>query len=693
MALDPRYFVTISLEEYFPSNNTGNPSANGSLWFYQDINRTNPKTVYELTGSPPNYTYTALPNPVNLSAVGTPVDNSGNNISIYYYPYDANGNLDLYYIVTKDSNGTVQFTRQAWPNLTGATNPATADSDISNELSNPQFVEVDFNLSNPMTISIAGSGTTTSSIAPNWDLVTTTTGASNITVQRNAVAGSSAYPFNPPYTLTITPGLNVSQIFLRQRLLNNPDVFSPQTAGTTNGFVSASILLAPSSSILSIQYQANGQTAQTILTANNTSGIYTQYNATVQLAPATNPSTGDTGYVDFLVNLPTVGATTFSNLQLVGLNSDIPTVLFDQTTANRQRDQLFNHYEPLLNEKQIPSYLIGWNFPQNPTQFLGPTVAASSAGANTSAYVWDQTILFQSVNSGAAVSQASSGALRVTATNATQFALVQYLSQADARAILNRSMSVNVAALTPQTNGIVGTVGLYYTTGSLPSTGSNNSIVATLNSTGGVATFHGTWLAVPRSGLGPAQFTAGSSSTTNFNDYGLHGWDMQGIAACNTATFFAIVVGFGTLNLAGTIDIGSISLVPGSIPCRPGIQSDSAVLKDCEGYYLKSFNQGVIPAQAATLGNGETYAPDISNNLQAYVYFHTKMNSVPAITIYNPVSSNAQAYNVTAAGDVGGTATVANSIGESGYGIVWTSGATTGQIVAWNWTADSRLGL
>ncbi len=705
MALDPRYFVSIDLEEYLVNNNTGNALANGSIWFYQDINRTNPKPVYELTGAPPNYTYTALPNPLPLSAVGTPVDNSGNNISIYYFPYDALGDIDLYYIVVKDSFGTVQFTRQAWPNVTSATNPEGSGSELSNALTNPQFVEVNFNLSNPMTIPIAGSGTTVSSIAPGWDLVTVTTGASNIIVQRNAITGSSAYPNNPPYTLTITAGFNVSQIYLRQRLLNNPDIFSPQTAGTQDGYVSASILLAPLSSVLSIQYQPNGQTAQTILTANNTSGLYSEYNATVQLLPATNSSNGDTGYVDFLVNLPTLGATTLSNLQLVGLNSNIPSVNFDQITANRQRDQLFNYYEPLLNSRRIPSYLIGWNFSQNPAQFLSSTIAASSAGANTSAYKWDQTIVFQSANSGAAISRSASGngAIRITATNATQFALVQYLSQADARAILNQPMSVNVAALTPQTNGIVGTVGLYYTTdGSLPSTAANNSLVATLNSTGGIATFHGNWTAVPRSGLGPPQFTVGSSSTTNFNDYGLNGWDMQGIAACNTATFFAIVVGFATLNVSGTIDIASISLVPGNIPCRPGVKSDNAVISDCCYFYRKSFEPGTIPADATGFNTGEYRWPATAASTSAdgeqgtSIPFGDGMISVPAITLYNPAPSGGtagQGYNQTASQNL--TSTTATIISSKSMTIIATGSAGTGigNALVVHYVADARLGL
>ncbi len=695
MSLNPMYFVSIDLEEYLVDNDSGAPLSNGYIQFWKDDDRTVPKPVYELTGAPPNYTYTQLPNPVILSAVGTPVDSSGNSVNLYYFPYDVDGNIELYFIQVYDSNGTLQFSRQAWPNITSSTNPAEADADISNELSNPQFVEINFALSNPMTITIAGSGTTVSSIAPKWDLVTTTIGAATVIVTRNAVTGTSAYPSNPPYTLTVVGGSNISAIVLRQRLYNNPDIFAPAVGGA-NGYISASMLLAPNSSA-SMQYQPNGQVAQTLLSANNVSGLYEQFNATVQLSAANNSNNGDTGYVDILVNLSASGTTTLSNLQIIGLESDVASVGFDQTAANRQRDQLFNYYEAPLVAKQIPSYLIGWNFPQNPAQFLGPTIAASSAGVNTSAYKWDQTILFQSVNSGAAVSRAASGALRVTATNATQFALVQYLSQSDARAILNQPMSVNIAALTPQVGGIVGTVGLYYTTdGSLPSTASNNSIIATISPTGAPSTFHGNWTAVPRSGLGPAQFTVGSSSTTNFNDYGLNGWDMAGIAACNTATFFAIVVGFATLNLAGTIDIGSISLVPGSIPYRPGVQSDGEVLADCQSYYQKSFDIATVPAQNIGLGTGEYYGGGTDNPGGIYymikVLFPVTMRIAPAVTIYDPAVADAFIYNLTVGSAFGNSAAL--NISQNQCVLTTTGGAGSElHTVAAHWTADARLGL
>ena len=87
MALDPQYIVGINLGEVFIDRDTGEPLANGTIEFWTDNDRMIAKDVYQLTGDHPNYSYTALPNPITLSAVGTIVNSSDDNVAIYYNPY------------------------------------------------------------------------------------------------------------------------------------------------------------------------------------------------------------------------------------------------------------------------------------------------------------------------------------------------------------------------------------------------------------------------------------------------------------------------------------------------------------------------------------------------------------------------------------------------------------------------------
>jgi hypothetical protein len=359
---------------------------------------------------------------------------------------------------------------------------------------------------------------------------------------------------------------------------------------------------------------------------------------------------------------------------------------------------MFNYYNPLLQYKPIPSYLVGWDFPYNPAQFLSHTLAASAAGANTSRYVWDQTIVFQTTNSGPAISQPASGALRVTATNASQFALIQYLPQTDARKILNSRLSVNVSALTSVVAGLGGTISLWYTTDvNLPSCAANNSIVATLSAAGKPATFHGAWTEVPRSNLNDATFTVMPSATTNFNDYGFSGWDAQGVAGVNTATFFAIVVGFAQLPIGETIDFNSISLVPGDIPTRPAPKTANEIFLDCAYYYQKSFLNGTIPVQAAGANTGEyTFAQasqPTNNSVGPVVQLEVQMVGTPAITVFNPVNANALIHDFNTPADFA-TTTINNVTPKGFYTYGMTNGASTiGAALGIHWTADSRLGV
>lgn len=135
--LDTRYIPSKYFQEGIFDKDSGCPLAAGIVTFYRDDARTELKPVYQISGSPPNYTYTALPNPLTLSSIGTIQDGSGNDIIPYFFPYDASGNIDLYYITVESSGSVPQFTREGIPNISEQDDVA---EDIRNFVPNGQFL-------------------------------------------------------------------------------------------------------------------------------------------------------------------------------------------------------------------------------------------------------------------------------------------------------------------------------------------------------------------------------------------------------------------------------------------------------------------------------------------------------------------------------------------------------------------------
>jgi hypothetical protein len=142
MALDPRFICTSDLDSYFVDKITGEPLAAGVLKFYSDLNRTQPKDVYQLTGSPPNYSFSSIGSEVTLNGTGNP-QYMGNKILIYYFPFegtpdDTTGAQELYYVTVESSGAVPQFTRQAWPPQSESGNVVAADT--KNYIPNGQFL-------------------------------------------------------------------------------------------------------------------------------------------------------------------------------------------------------------------------------------------------------------------------------------------------------------------------------------------------------------------------------------------------------------------------------------------------------------------------------------------------------------------------------------------------------------------------
>ena len=141
MALNPEYILGPSLQEFFIDKDSGLPLSGGKIFFFSDNARSILKDVFEISGAPPNYSYTVLPNPLILSAVGTIVDTNGADILPYYFPFDNEGNVDNYYIVVYNSMGVLQFTREGFPNFTTA--EVSTSVDITNFIPNGQFLAHD----------------------------------------------------------------------------------------------------------------------------------------------------------------------------------------------------------------------------------------------------------------------------------------------------------------------------------------------------------------------------------------------------------------------------------------------------------------------------------------------------------------------------------------------------------------------
>lgn len=714
------FITSVELQSYFVDKVTGAPLSGGYVEFFKNSNRTMGKQVYQKVqngfdvSGDPLYQFITLGDVVQLSGVGTFMDNTNNDISIYYYPWDEDGNLELYYIAVFDILGNPQLTREGWPNTYGTDNPDAAGSNISeNQISNPQFAVVNFNPLVGLSITLTGSATDTIALAPNWNLVVSHSGDTTVQVTRTSVAGSSNLPTQPPYYLTITPGANTTQIQLVQNLPHNPGIWSPTEVGV-GGYVAATMLLGPNTPTTSLIYRPSSGTATTLLTEVNASSNYVEYQATVQLPPSNNAQTSDAGSVSIVVNMSVVTPTIISSIQVVGLDGNIQNVAYEQETVNRQLDHLFNYYNPLLQFKPIPSYLTAWDFSLNPSQFLGKTIAPFTTGDNTSNYLCDQTIIFQTVdnsfNSALGTGSGGSGALVITPTKDTQVALIQYLPINVAQGVVYEDLCSMVQAVC-QTDSYDVTLSVWYSTNaSLPSTVvSNQSIVTGLDANGFPTVVSG-WTEIPRSNLGKAQFTLKTPGMNNpglsFGYYGFSGWQPLNI---NSPTLWvAIVVGTGVFGIGNNFSVKSISLQPGSIPTIPASQTEDQVLLDSQRYYQKSFPPDVVPDYAVSAPGAITYRTQV-NGVIGYgvpVVFPATMNSTPIAKFWSLLTPNSSTWTNLFSGFSGtffdsgpattilGLAGSEDTLSPNGMSVfnTQTVADTLGTPIGVHYTLDARLG-
>jgi hypothetical protein len=649
MALSDEYVLDFTLEPYFVDKDTGLPLANGKIYFYDDDNRNSPKPVYQLAGSPPNYNYAIMPNPIILSSVGTIQDADENNVAIYYKPYDDDGNVQLYYIVVTDENDNVQFTREAWPNITSGNDPTKADDSFQNLLSNPQFCDVNFDPDLGMTVAFTGNGTKTYEFAPGWAVAIDHTGSGSVLIERENVSGFANLPTDPPYLLKITPGTNVSGLRLIQRLFDDSGLFS-------GGYLATSATLGNGTSLTAFYWPSvvgpSGPT--TIYNKTNNSGNYLEISDSAAIPGSSNTDSGPNAYVDIVFQLSTTGVSRLTSIQLsYSVNDPSDTVKYAQVPVNRQRDMLAHIYQYNALNKPIPSYLVGWDFPYNPAQ-LGEILGPFADGPQTSRYVWDQTIIFQESNNGYSVERDDLGGLKIISeVNQSQFALVQYIERKQARDLLSGDMSLFIKARTSVPTGTRAVASIWWTDElALPDLNSPvfDSIVNSLDSIGYPNNQNGNWNEVENPQVQFCEFRI--EPGPEFTEISFEGFSIDNLSNAETATYMAVVVGFAPIDDNLTVDVQAIALQKGSVATYPAPKSPDEHLRECQRYYEKSFltddpddlENRLVTAQSACENRAGTF---FFRQNGFSINFEVEKYDEPTLTVYSPdggAANNVRAF-------------------------------------------------
>lgn len=370
MALpSPLYIAFQGLQTLFNDKDTATALSGGYVEFYRDTNRSTPKDVYQQTQLIDNtYEFVNIGSVVSLNVSGafeSPDD--GTDIQVYAYPFENNpddpegtGDVDLYFLKVFSADDVLQFTREAQP----ANSPLISASDFvdtTNEISNPQFVQVNFEI--PTTVfNVTGTDTVTN-IAPDWDIITTGTGT--LTVGQVPIL-SAPIDGNPPYVLSITSlGLSGNEIQLRQRFDSSPRLL-------LNSFISGSILARSQNGVavpFTMTYVPSDVTAESFVIFDSEltalDGSYNTISGTVDTSTIdASTDTAPNGYVDIIISFTSNVQVYISNIQIIGVEDETSSSQFIEETYARQIDHLYHYAYPIVPIGTIIDYF-GFSIPSH----------------------------------------------------------------------------------------------------------------------------------------------------------------------------------------------------------------------------------------------------------------------------------------------------------------------------------------
>lgn len=611
-SLDPRFVLIQPLQDIFFDKDLGIPLSAGTVAFYEDNDRTVLKPVYELSETPNNdFVYNVLPNPLQLSSIGTFVDEMGNDIVPYFFPYqgtpeNTTGIIDLYFIQVFSSGGVFQFSRQAWPNVTPASiigdNVALSD----NILSNSQFSVVSFNASTPApgyVYTVSGTNTV-NQLAPDWTIVTN--GSGTVTVQQIATLNTEI-PSNPPYVIEISSTGLTGPLQLIQTLNHDPRILQGQFV--SGSFVAASEDGAVHNIMMSYVPSDGGANYELVNVTIPTNGFFEYNGAAVEINGTPNPDSATTGFVQIIITIPQGANIQISSIQVVPVPSANATAGYIEETTQRQLDHLFHYYANELLIKPKSSILVGWDFALNPWQIYSPTLTTITSACS---YITDQTILWQASTSAVNAGQASIAnrnclEIQANSSSSNQFAIIQYIDPTSTLSYWSYILSSLARMRLFTTNGT--TVGvkmrLIYSA-SLPSALSSTEPITSLS--GSSIVFSSNWTTLvplndPTYNLPNAYDTIESPNGDAFPDFTFDAFQLP-VATASTMTLGIVLYTTSVINNAGTPDsivFDSVSLVPNRFAVVTSPKTYDMTLRECQFYLETSYPVETIPGSASTI--------------------------------------------------------------------------------------------
>ncbi len=651
MALDERFIPLTSLNEYFVDKDTGAPLAAGTIESFRDNSRNTPKALFQLTGTPPNYTYTELDNPIVLSASGTVLNGAGDNVIAYAFPFDAQGDIDLYFLRAESSGSIEQWTREAIPNLTAGNDPTSEEFPVTNQIANPQFSRTFINKGLANTYSVTAASDSEFIVAPDWFLVLTGTGTVDIEVI--PITGNDKIITSPPFVLDISVSAGISKCHLIQRMNVNSGLWAStptQDIFLTGAFVARNET-AGFGGLQMFYEESTGGAPVSIVDAQLSDIGYLYFTGTTAnpIPQSTNTDLGEDGFINIFLSLQASQHISVSSVQVVPTTTEAggDLIVYDHQSSNREQALMGDFFIPALERKHSPSLLVGWDFPVNPSQF-----GDNGSITDTPAYIWDQTIA-STVVGGATVAFSRSPITFsldfLTSGASGSFYVLQYLEFPDAEKFIGTSLSVNINAWQTTDDDVTVRVYLFH---------SGNVVLPILPDSIGTVASDGVftltaagWEEINRQGLDTATTQIKSAPTLDLinedTDYGFTGWELTSTADISTAEKVAIVVTFSTPAAATQISLNSVSVIPGDLPCRPAPRTSVAVLEDCQHYFEKSYNTLIVQDTISTSSllvrqQGLTdLPPNVSGFARTFGFpFQTnKRTASPIITIFTPTAA------------------------------------------------------